>query len=596
MKYCDACNTTYPNEFQTCPKDQTVLRAISELRTGMVIRDKYQILEKIGAGGMAVVYLAKHLAFNELRAIKVVNSRLLDDENFLRRFRSEAIITRKLQHPNAVRVDDLDSTEDGRPFMVMEYVHGKDLRHLIQNTGPLPIRRSLTIARQAASALAAAHALGITHRDIKPDNILMTDTGDSTDLVKVLDFGIAKVREAGLESAHSSTKTGMVVGTPQYISPEQAMGRHGEQIDGRADLYSLGVVLYEMVTGRLPFESDTPMGMLLHHIQSTPPPAHEISPELRIPEGLSVMLVHALEKDRMLRYQNAAEFIAALDDVEEQLRTGVTNVVTRPGMSSAPAGAAARARASSFPPPPPPRAEYRAPSASSRAPARPSYTPPPAADRRNWIIYLVAAVILFGVVGGIYYWVVKPASTSAQGNDDRSQFMLTDDRVAADVRSALTGSSEIKSPIEVSAQAGVVTLKGKVTGLYEKQMADGLARGVTGVKSVNNLTEYDKLSPVTLGGATQAETQQQVQPTTPTKPTPKPAEKPVPRGPSNADKQRARSLVEQGNSQAEQGEYNAAIGSFQQALDHDPSNTQAQSGMAKAQKAKATEDEIMRRR
>ncbi|MBI2678179.1 MAG: protein kinase [Candidatus Koribacter versatilis] len=582
MKYCDACNTTYPNEFQTCPKDQTVLRTMSELRSGMVIRDKYQILEKIGAGGMAVVYLAKHLAFNELRAIKVVNSRLLDDENFLRRFRSEAIITRKLQHPNAVRVDDLDSTEDGRPFMVMEYVHGKDLRHMIQNSGPLPVRRALGIARQAAAALAAAHALGITHRDIKPDNILMTDTGDSTDLVKVLDFGIAKVREAGLESAHSSTKTGMVVGTPQYISPEQAMGRHGEEIDGRADLYSLGVVLYEMVTGRLPFESDTPMGMLLHHIQSIPPRAHEISPELRIPQTLSVMLVHALEKDRNLRYQNAAEFIAALDDVEQELRTGVTGVVTRPGMSSPGSAAAARARSAPAPAP-------------ARAPARPqpaSYSArqaPPPARSSNWVIYVVAAVVLAGAVAGVYFWVLKPANSSAQANENHSTLLVPDDRLAADVRTALGNSSEIKSAIEVSASDGVVTLRGKVTGLYEMQMAESLTKSVLGIKDVKNELQYEKLSPVVDvngGGKTPAQEAPGRQ---------KPAVE-KPRGPSTADKARSRTLVSQGNTQLDQGEYNAAIASYQQALDLDPDNGQAQSGLARAQKAKATEDEIMRRR
>jgi serine/threonine protein kinase len=582
MKYCDTCNTTYPNEFQTCPKDQSVLRAISELRTGMVIRDKYQILEKIGAGGMAVVYLAKHLAFNELRAIKVVNSRLLDDENFLRRFRSEAIITRKLTHPNAVRVDDLDSTEDGRPFMVMEYVHGKDLRHMIQNSGPLPIKRSLGIARQAASALAAAHALGITHRDIKPDNILMTDTGDGTDLVKVLDFGIAKIREANLESAHSSTKTGMVVGTPQYISPEQAMGRHGEEIDGRADLYSLGVVLYEMVTGRLPFESDTPMGMLLHHIQSTPMPAHEISPELRIPESLSVMLVHALEKDRAMRYQNAAEFMAALDDVERELRTGVTGTITRPGMSSPAAAAAARART---------------PTPAQRTPARQqpqSYArQAPPAKSSNWLVYLVAAVVLLGGTGGVYLYMAKPESSSAQANENRSPLMLPDDRVVADVRSALANSSDIKSTIEVSAKDGVVTLKGKVTGLYEKQMANSLTKGVLGVKDVNDQMDFEKVSPV-VGGETA--------PTEPASTRPgkqvaqKPAAQKPTRGPNAADKARSRTLVGQGNSQLDQGEYNAAIASYQQALDLDPENDAASRGLSKAQKAKATEEEIMRRR
>src|SRR3954469_2867480 len=490
MKYCDACNSTYPNEFQTCPKDQSVLRALSELRTGMVIRDKYQILEKIGAGGMAVVYLAKHLAFNELRAIKVVNSRLLDDENFLRRFRSEAIITRKLTHPNAVRVDDLDSTEDGRPFMVMEYVHGKDLRNLIQNTGALPVRRALDITRQVASALAAAHALGITHRDIKPDNILMTDTGSTTDIVKVLDFGIAKVREAGMEGAHSSTKTGMVVGTPQYISPEQAMGRSGEQIDGRADLYSLGVVLYEMVTGRLPFESDTPMGMLLHHIQSTPPRAHEISPELRIPEALSVLLVRALEKDRMLRFQSAGELIAALDEVEQELRTGLTGVSTRPAMASpsqaARAAAVARARVPTPAPPPRPAPRYVPP-------------PPPRSSSKSWVIYLVAAILVAAVVGGVYMFVLKPGESAAQANDNRSPLMLPDDRLVADVRTALANSSEIKSTIEVTAKEGVVTLRGKVTGLYQKQMGGRQPKSVPGIKDVTNELDFEKLSPV-VGG------------------------------------------------------------------------------------------------
>ncbi|HVI77546.1 MAG TPA: protein kinase, partial [Candidatus Acidoferrum sp.] len=132
MKYCDTCRSNFPNDFTTCPKDQSALRFSSELIEGMVIRDKYQILRRIGAGGMATVYEAKHLAFNEIRALKVVNSRLAEDEAFLKRFRSEAVVTRKLQHPNAVRVDDFDTTEDGRPYIVMEYVEGKDLRHAIE--------------------------------------------------------------------------------------------------------------------------------------------------------------------------------------------------------------------------------------------------------------------------------------------------------------------------------------------------------------------------------------------------------------------------------------------------------------------------------
>jgi serine/threonine-protein kinase len=590
MKFCDTCHSSYPNEFQTCPKDQTVLRTTSELLQGMIIRDKYQIMERIGAGGMAVVYKARHLAFNELRAIKVVNSRLLDDESFVRRFKSEAIITRKLQHPNAVRVDDLDSTEDGRPFMVMEFVHGNDLRHIIQRAGALPVKRALAITRQVAAALGAAHAIGITHRDIKPDNILITDPGDGGDLVKVLDFGIAKVREANLEAAHSATKTGMVVGTPQYISPEQAMGRHGDQIDGRADLYSLGVVLYEMVTGRLPFESDTPMGMLLHHIQSIAPRAHEISPGQRIPEALSLMLVRALEKDRALRFQSANEFAVALEDVEQEISTGVTNIRTRPAMAAA-APAPARARTPQFSPAPAP--------ARAAAPQQRYVRPPESPRSRNWLIYVGALVLIGGLVGSIYWVKMGQAQPTDATPANNTSLMMPDDRIVAEVRAALAGSAEIKSNIDISSRDGVVTLTGRVSGLYEQQMADGLAKGVSGVKSVKNLTEYEKVSPVVgdagtgtqtggdlgvgsgRGGATSRSQRTQAA---------------APRGPSAADKQRAQELVAQGESHRVNGDYDSAISSFRQALDKDPENAAARAGISKAEKAKAAEEEIMRRR
>src|SRR5437868_6060757 len=241
MKFCDTCRSTYPADFTSCPKDQAKLREISEFVPGVVIHDKYEILEKIGVGGMATVYRARHLHFNEELAIKVVSNRLVEDQAFLKRFKTEAVITRKLRHPNAVRLDDFDTTDDGRPFIVMEYVQGKPLRSLIQESGRLPLARALNIGRQAALALGAAHALGIVHRDMKPDNILIIPQPDGSDLVKILDFGIAKVREVTTDAVQ--TQTGMVLGTPQYISPEQALGKKGDEVDGRADLYALGVVL-----------------------------------------------------------------------------------------------------------------------------------------------------------------------------------------------------------------------------------------------------------------------------------------------------------------------------------------------------------------
>ena len=316
MKYCDNCHSAYPDDFTICPRDQGSLRYASELVPGVVIRGKYEILEKIGTGGMATVYRARHLAFGEIVAIKLVGPKLAHDADFLKRFRTEAVVTRKLQHPHAVRVEDLDTTEDGRPFIVMEFVNGRSLREVIRTEGALPLPRAVAIARQACSALAAAHAIGITHRDITPDNILLTSYPGG-DVVKVLDFGIAKVKEGSFDTGegYTPTQTGMVMGTPQYISPEQAMGKRGTEVDGRSDLYSLGVVLYEMVTGRLPFSSDTAMGMILHHLQTAPTPPQLARADLSIPGPLSDLLMTALQKDRDRRFASADEMLAALDSV-----------------------------------------------------------------------------------------------------------------------------------------------------------------------------------------------------------------------------------------------------------------------------------------
>ena len=273
---------------------RSIISAMAELAPGLTIRDKYQVVDKLGAGGMAVVYRVRHLAFGETFAIKVVNTLLADNEELLKRFKNEAIITRRLRHPNAVRVDDLDVTDDGRPFIVMEYVEGQSLRKVLQEQGALPVPRALAIARQVASALSAAHALGIVHRDIKPDNILLASAPDGTEVAKVLDFGIAKIREGTMPmgDGYTPTQTGIIVGTPQYISPEQALGMKGDDIDGRADVYSAGVVLYEMLTADLPFRSDTPMGMMMHHIQTPPTPPRTLRPDLAIPQTLSDCLLY----------------------------------------------------------------------------------------------------------------------------------------------------------------------------------------------------------------------------------------------------------------------------------------------------------------
>src|SRR5580698_1851703 len=336
MKYCPTCNRTYPGDYNVCPADQTGLQNTHEFQPGMVIRNKYQIQDRIGIGGMGVVYRARHLTFNEVCAIKIVSDAIAGDANFLQRFQTEAVVTRKLRHPNAVRVDDFDYTDDGRPFIVMELVEGKNIGEILHEEGPLRVPRAVRVATQAARALGVAHKLGIVHRDIKPGNIILTTDEQGQETAKVLDFGIAKLREAAGDANPGMTMTGMVVGTPLYMSPEQFMGKKAAgEIDGRTDIYSLGVVLYQMVTAQLPFDGDTPYSLMMQHIQGTVRPPHELAPDLHIPESLSRVILKAIDKSRDLRFQTAEEFIAALDEV------ATDQITVDPAQNEPPANTAA---------------------------------------------------------------------------------------------------------------------------------------------------------------------------------------------------------------------------------------------------------------
>jgi len=319
MKRCSSCQTPYPDEFAFCPLDGAELEDPAVYAVGTTIRNKYRILAKVGKGGMGQVYKALHLHFNEVRALKVMDPSLTSREDFVRRFLREAFVARRLQHPNAVRVDDVDQTDDGRHCIVMEYIDGRMLRDVLQREGPLPVTRACSIVKQAAAALDAAHQLGIIHRDIKPENIALVK-GEQGDLVKVLDFGITKLREGRLKDeagAMALTATGTVfaIGTPEYMSPEQV---RQEELDGRSDLYSLGMVFYEMLTGDLPFHAESKAEWFLAHVREAPRPLHEQAAGLRIATGVADLVMSMLEKEPSRRPATGAAVIKAIEACERE--------------------------------------------------------------------------------------------------------------------------------------------------------------------------------------------------------------------------------------------------------------------------------------
>jgi len=313
MRTCPTCEHDYGNEVEVCPRDAT------PLPTGFVrsqldpsgFSGRYRMVKRLGVGGMGTVFLAEqvHLG-NRPVAIKVLRRRLLEEPDFLQRFRDEATSTACIRHSNVVTVYEAGQSDDGSPYIAMEYLEGETLRQVLEKHGALSLSVCTEILSQIARGLSAAHKLGIIHRDLKPDNIFLTHDDDGRALVKIVDFGIAKMRES---STH--TLTGLAVGTPAYMSVEQASGMRSELLDARSDIYSLGIVVYEMLTGRVPFDADTPLAYVRKHLAEPPLPLSSIRPELQALPQLESVVMKALAKDRDNRYRSAAEFAAEFSAV-----------------------------------------------------------------------------------------------------------------------------------------------------------------------------------------------------------------------------------------------------------------------------------------
>jgi len=312
MKHCPQCSTGYPDTLDACPTHGLPLNEIRDLKPGMVVHHSYRIVRKLGQGGMGAVYLAQHTLMDEPRALKFLSIELSNDEAFTRRFLREVRTLRQLRHPNVVDCGDLESAEDGSLFFSMEFVDGPDLRGFLRDAPqPFDVPLALDLTRQIAAGLAAAHARGMVHRDIKPENILLAH--DATGWQpKIADFGIVATKEAST----AFTRTGGTLLTVAYAAPEQWRGTPAAQLDGRTDLYALGGLLYEMLTGQTPFHAESYEGWAQAHQTTPPPPPSALRPDLANWQGLDALVQRFLAKDREDRPKNVAELSVLLDAIQ----------------------------------------------------------------------------------------------------------------------------------------------------------------------------------------------------------------------------------------------------------------------------------------
>jgi serine/threonine protein kinase/predicted ATPase len=306
-RFCSKCGTQLlPSEEIPPSATKTLQTPTEELTKGTTFASRYEIIEELGKGGMGKVYRVMDKKIDEEVALKLLNPEVAADEKTIKRFRNELKFARKITHKNVCRMYHL-SEEEGTSYITMEYVPGEDLKSFIRKSGQITTEKALSISKQVCEGLAEAHKLGVVHRDLKPQNIMIDKEGNA----RIMDFGIARSVEA-----KGVTEVGMIIGTPDYMSPEQVEGKEADQ---RSDIYSLGIIIYEMVTGKVPFEGDTPLSIALKHKTETPSDPREFNDQ--ISEDLSSVILKCMEKDKEKRYQKTEELLSELINIEKGIST-----------------------------------------------------------------------------------------------------------------------------------------------------------------------------------------------------------------------------------------------------------------------------------
>jgi eukaryotic-like serine/threonine-protein kinase len=314
MKACPACGNEYSNTSSLCPVDGAVLQSTSDPLVGETLAGKYLIEELIKTGGMGAVYRGKHILMDKRVAIKVLRPSLAVDDHVVARFSREAKAASRISHPHAVNVTDFGESENGVVFLVMEYLDGQTLKELIKSRGPMALHQVSELVRQVAGALDAAHEQGVVHRDLKSDNIMISQTNGG-EWAKVLDFGIAKIQQPEGARDIDITAANLVIGTPQYMSPEQCS--QSGPIDARSDIYSLGIIVYEMLAGQVPFTGESPTVIMMKQVQDEPPSIRDARPDL--PAEVGKILSRALAKKPEDRFQTAGGLSRTLADVASEI-------------------------------------------------------------------------------------------------------------------------------------------------------------------------------------------------------------------------------------------------------------------------------------